>query len=315
VPTLLAQAEAALRHGDARQAVALLAQVVAVEPTAPGVLRQLDQAIAACDDPLAAVPLTTKTTYGTAAVRVYILGKRGRMPEAFALLTRLVVAEPGKAVIDYALPWLEAGCLSDAETRQAVLLFLSGLHRRFPDFIVASPASRAILQRWLPHVQKVRPMARDDQFLRAVLPAFLRKANLLDEAMVCAREMHGHAPDVYTAVGMANACRAKGDEQGWQEGCKEALRRDPGNIGVRLDLGDGLWERLDKCAEAERWYAEVVERQLEDPWALPSLLALRYLRGEKDARGRLEAFAAAHPTNERARVMVERVKTFSDGES
>jgi hypothetical protein len=143
VPTHLAQAEAALRRGDPAGAVSLLAQVVAVQPTAPGVARQLDQFIAACDDPLALVPLTANTFYGTAAIRAYVLGKRGFIPEGFALLRRLALAEPAKPVIDYALPWLDASCLSEAETREAVLLFFSGMRVGFPEIVVTDPAGGA----------------------------------------------------------------------------------------------------------------------------------------------------------------------------
>jgi tetratricopeptide (TPR) repeat protein len=158
-----------------------------------------------------------------------------------------------------------------------------------------------------------RPAARDDEILRTLLPMFLRKAGQLDDALACARESHAHAPDVNTAVVLANACRAKGDEKGWYDACLEALRLDPDNNGVRLDLGDGLWERLDRPAEAERWYAEVVQREPEHPWALPSLLALRYLRaGEVEVLDELEAFAAAQPTNARARAVVAWITAFSE---
>jgi tetratricopeptide (TPR) repeat protein len=312
VPTLLAQAEAALRRGDAAGAVSFLAQVVAVQPTAPGVARQLDQFIATCDDPLALVPLTANTSYGTAAIRAYALGKRGFIPEGFALLRRLARTDPAKPVIDYALPWLDAGCLSESETREAVLLFLNGMRMRFPEIVVTDPAGRAVLQRWLPHVQRFRQAARDDETLRNLLPTFLRKAGYLDDALACAREAYAHAPDLNTAVALANACRANGDENGWHEACLEALRLDPENNAVRLDLGDGLWERLDRPAEAERWYAEVLAREPEHPWALPSLLALRYLRaGEIEVLDKLEAFAAAQPTNARARAVVASITTFS----
>jgi tetratricopeptide (TPR) repeat protein len=73
----------------------------------------------------------------------------------------------------------------------------------------------------------------------------------------------------------------------------------------RLDLGD---RHLDagEFAEAIRWYQEALDREREHPWALPSLHAARHLQGDAAARTKLEAYAAAHPDNQRAASLVRR---------
>src|SRR5262249_43386481 len=125
------------------------------------------------------------------------------------------------------------------------------------------------------------------------------------------REDHDRAPSYQTAVGIAMICRAKNDVEGWQQANLEALRHNPDDASVRLDLGDGWWEWHGRPEEAERWYGEGIEREPEPPWAWPSLCALRYEKESDPAwRDKLEQYAAAHADNGRAVAMWDRITPY-----
>jgi hypothetical protein len=82
-------------------------------------------------------------------------------------------------------------------------------------------------------------------------------------------------------------------------------------VPTRLDLGDCFWEEQERLEETEHWYAVAVRLDPNEPWALPSLLAVRYLRtGNRQSRNQLEEYVEANPQNERAQVVLGRVTPF-----
>src|SRR5262249_47070846 len=120
----------------------------------PLVTGLLDELVAAAADPLALVP-SGPADYGTAAVHAYALGKAGRGDEAYGILRQLFQAAPANGIIDWALPWLEAGELANEQRAEAVTFFFVSAHYRFGNRKNLPPDATALAKRWLPHVREV----------------------------------------------------------------------------------------------------------------------------------------------------------------
>src|SRR5262245_49658590 len=116
----LRAAQAAVQERRHPAAVAHLARLLPQFPTHPLVTSLLDELVATAPDPLKLIP-SGAADYGTAAVHVYALGKCGLAADAFGILRQLDFATPANGIIDWALPWLDAGQLSDEQRGVAAM--------------------------------------------------------------------------------------------------------------------------------------------------------------------------------------------------
>jgi tetratricopeptide (TPR) repeat protein len=313
-PDLNAELDAARKAVGRRNCAAAIAHLVNVVPHAPAnpaVTAVLDDLVAAAPDPRQLVP-SGPASYGAAAVHAYALGKARQAAEAYQVLRQLVPANPGNGIIDWALPWLEAGALTAAQRAEAVsLFFASAQHRGFGNRPRLEPHEADLVRRWLPHVEAVlkgRPL--DDPVYSMFVP-LLRKTGRQEEAMRIVRARHAAAPSYESAVSLAATLRDGRDFAGWFTASQECLKFRPDDVATRLDLGDCFWEDQGKLEDAERWYADALRLQPDEPWAAPSLLPVRRLRTDETRwRDELEAYARAHPDNGRARVVLGRITPF-----
>jgi tetratricopeptide (TPR) repeat protein len=307
----LTAARTAVGARDHTNAVAHLANLVPHVPAHPVVMGVLDELVYTSPDPMQLVP-DGPANYGMAAIRAYALGRSGRFGEAYQILRQLAQANPGNAIIDWALPWLEAGALTERQRSEAVTLFLISANQRgFGGRPHLQPDEIAIVRRWLMYLQAVlASKSLDDPLYTAYIP-LLRKSGGQDEAMRIVRARYDHAPSYESAVSLAATLRDAKDFVSWYDACQKCLSFQPDDVHTRLDLGDCFWEAQGKLDEAERWYADAVRIQSDEPWAYPSVLAVRYLRtGEKSWRDELEDYAWANPGNDRARVVLGRLTPF-----
>jgi tetratricopeptide (TPR) repeat protein len=307
----LTAAHNAVAARDHTSSVTHLANVVPHAPTHTAVLTVLDELVNTAPDPLSLVP-GGPANYGLAAIHAYALGKVGRFGEAYQILRQLAQATPGNAIVDWALPWLEAGAFTEAQRSEAVMLFLVSANQRgFGGRPHLQPDEVAIVRRWLPYLQAVMASkSLADPLYTAYIP-LLRKAGRQDEAMKIVRDRYELAPSYEAAVSLAATLRDGKDFAGWLDASQKCLSFKPDDVPTRLDLGDCFWEEQGKLDEAERWYADAVRIQPAAPWAYPSVLAVRYLRtGESRCRDELEDYAWANPGNDRARVVLGRLTPF-----
>jgi hypothetical protein len=88
------QAKKALAEGRLRRATHHLATALETDPGRREWLTLLDRVIAEADDPLQLVPPERDLDPTDAAVRAYVLGKKGKVAEAIDLLLGAVGARP-----------------------------------------------------------------------------------------------------------------------------------------------------------------------------------------------------------------------------
>jgi tetratricopeptide (TPR) repeat protein len=307
----LAAAQAAVRARRHAAAVEHLAHLVPVVPTHPAVVAVLDDLVATAPDPLGLVKSGAALTFGQAAVHAYALGKAGRPAEAYQLLRQLVQQNPAGDLIDWALPWLDAGGLAPDARGDAAVRFIVSAHHRFSSPGALSPEATALIRRWLPHVRRHLASRPATDPLQGPYTILLRQAGELDEAVKVARARHAKGPCYESAVSLAANLRARRSFAEWYAACQECLRLRPNDVATRLDLGDCFWEEQLKLEEAEHWYGEALRLEADHAWARPSLLAVQYLRThEPRRRDELEDHVAAHPDNRRAYHALARITPF-----
>jgi tetratricopeptide (TPR) repeat protein len=300
-------AQALLAKGELVHGAFHLAGALVEEPLHPDCLELLDRYIASAPDPLELAPLKEGPEgnwLGIAALRALILGRIGRVPEAVALLVQVVMARPDKPYLDWAIDWLEqepaAGPRVD---RKALLSFFGFVLQRYPGTVITDPAKQDALGQLCRFAMQTIADPDPEMMLTYARVALVRKVGRLDQALAEAQRGYQKHGGYHMASSLATIYEGNGDQESWLKWQRIALEHDPENVPLRLDLGD-RYLNTGQFAEAVRWYQEALECEPEHPWALPSLYAARHLQGDVQWRTRLEAYAAAHPDNERAASLV-----------
>src|SRR5262245_27694348 len=306
----LRAAQTAIQNRQHPAAVVHLARLLPEFPTHPLVTGLLDELIDTAPDPHQLIP-PDGVDYGIGAVLTYLLGRLGRVTEAYNILRQLAHATPDNGIIDWALPWLDAGQLSDEQRAWAVPLFFVSANARFGIRKNVPPEAVAVVKRWLPHVRAVMAGKPYDDLIYTAYIICLRQADEMDEAIRVCIERHRLAGSYHSAVSLAATYREGKRFDEWFEAEQEMLRMEPNDIPTRLALGDCFWSEQGKLAEAEKWYVDALRLEPENAWAKPSLLAVRYLL-TKDPRSRteLEDYVDAQPDNNRAQDCLARVTPF-----
>jgi tetratricopeptide (TPR) repeat protein len=306
----LQAAQAAVRNRQPQTAFIHLARLMPQFPIHPLVTGLLNELLKITPDPLPFVP-DGPAEYGPVAVRAYTLGWLGKGAEAYALLQQLASATPGNGIIDWALPWLEGGLLTDARRAEAVARYFVSAHYRFGNRKELPPESQAVAKRWLPHARAAMAAKPFDDMLYTAHIILLRQVGEMDEAVHLCTERHRALGSYHSAVSLAATYREARQFEEWFAATQEILRIAPDDVPVRLDLGDCFWEEQKKLAEAEKWYADAVRLEPENAWARPSLLSVRYqLTNESRWRNELEDYAVTHPGDQRTEVCLGRITPF-----
>jgi tetratricopeptide (TPR) repeat protein len=304
-----ALAQTLLAKGDLVHGAFHLAGAVVEEPLHADWLELVDRYVAAAPDPLELAPLKEGPEgnwLGIVALRALILGKIGRVAEAVAVLVQVVMARPDKPYLDWAIDWLEREPAAGARVeRKALLSFFGFTLQRYPGTLITDPAKQEALERLCRFARQTIGDPDPEMMLTYARIALVRKLGRLDEALAEAERGYQRHGGYHLANALAMIYQGRGDQESWLKWQRIALEHDPENVPLRLDLGDRYLD-AGQFAEAARWYQEALEREPEHPWALPSLYAARHLEGDARSRGQLEAYAAAHPDNERAAALVRR---------
>jgi tetratricopeptide (TPR) repeat protein len=302
--------EAAAR-GQWAHSLTHLARALADDPANPQALALLERVLKSTRDPLRYVPLAREgeTPYQVVGLRAYIHAWCGQLDEAVSLIRQIYGAVPGTPFSPWLVEWLASPNSTGKVQPQTITTFTAVLIAKFRS---DSPgAVRELTEQLRPYlVRFCQAYPRENQ-LAGMTSILVRKlVGRVDEAMAIARAAYQACPGYWPAVALAGACRDKGDLPGAIQACRAALKHDPSDLHVRLDLGD-LLSNTWQIAEGLEFYRQVLDREPEHPWAFPSYLYYRHQLDPAGAWGdQLEQYATQHPQNERAAKLVEQLDPY-----
>ncbi len=271
------------RDGNPQHAIHHLAEALATDPTDPARLQLLDEILASVDvPPENLVDDSDRGYYAAEAMRAYALHRAGRTTEAIELLLAIARAKPDARFLEaWTLEWLE-----DEQTLQStpadLLGYLAGVVVvQYPEHNELRSQPRRWLERLVAVLNRFRAARTEDVHLRTWRAALLRKLGRFDEALAEATKLYQDQPGWQTAVAVANVERHRGDLERAVEEFQRALLHDPEDVSARNDIADLYLER-DDWPNALRWYEEVLEREKNHTWALPSAHFCRWKRTQDE---------------------------------
>jgi tetratricopeptide (TPR) repeat protein len=289
-------------EGNPQHALHHLAEAVADDPTDPARLELLDQILTASGaDPDQVLGENDRGYYATEALRAYALQRQAKTGEALELLLAIARAKSDAPFLEaWALDWLE-----DEEAWRTVdpdrIAYLAAIAViQYPEHRELRARPRTFLERLIALLDRVRAARAVDVAFRMWRTAVLRKLGRFEEAMKEANTIYQEQPQWQTAVAVANVHRHSGNLDEGIAWFKKAVEHDPTDVSARNDIADLYLER-DDYENALRWYDEVLQRQKDHPWALPSAhyCRLRLTNDEPWIRRLVELTNGPEP-NERA---------------
>lgn len=300
----LALARLALDDREVPHAAGHVANAIGRDPALRAAYATLDELAATTADPLSLVPEAGTLYAGTAAARSYLLARAGMVDEAFQLLCLLAKTEPGKP---WAYGWLAApGANSRGLGRQlrpapagaAILQMALGLP---PDV----PADMA--QALTPFLEAARGVADRGAEAVAILPALsalARRLGAVDEAIDWCERAEKANGSAMAAVMLGYALRTAGRLQEAYRAYQRALRREPGNNDLRVDIAE-LLAGQGKLAKGIGVLDEALAQEPDHPKAFPAACHMRYAAtGDIAHLVRLADWWRQHPEHGYAEAML-----------
>jgi len=288
----LAIAREALGAGDYGHCAHHLANAIVEAPESLEVDDMVVRLHAGAPDPMKLVELGDGVYVGRALLRSRFLECRGRLGEAAELLLRAHAAVPHAdhlRRIGRLLERPEAFNEDELEPLAAVLY----------------PYCAELSTILVPFVESLRKRTKIGVQLGSVLARCLRIVGRLEEAVQVSRELAAREPGVLAFISLGSAEKDAGHDQEAVEAFRRLLDFDPDNVPVRLDIGDIEMKR-GNFAVAERFYAEALEREPENDWALPSRLFAAWRHsGDEDVVQRLLELARESAPRSRARALAD----------
>ncbi|MGE0708234.1 MAG: tetratricopeptide repeat protein [Planctomycetota bacterium] len=262
----LASARELLGEGELEHAMQHLVGAVGELPDDPEVLGLVDELASAWEgDPLELVPLEGGAYFGAVAVHAHLLARAGRFDDAVSLLCQVIAVRPDRPFVAWLETWLG----------------LPGVLERVDPERLASSCERCLMSlrhraeledhraRLLTLARAARVHHPDDALLGYFLAVNLRRAGQVEEAEALAREACARTPSYFSHVALAGSLRERGDLEGAIDSFEAALRHEPDDLSVRLDVGD-LRLELGQLEPALAAYEQVTAREPGHPWAAPS---------------------------------------------
>jgi len=147
-------------------------------------------------------------------------------------------------------------------------------------------------------------------FLAGITSTVFRKLGQHKRALELADKAYSLQPGDMTAIFQAGAYRALGDVDNAVATFQKALQHNPSRYHIKLDIGDLLCDE-GKIKEGLQYYDNVLKVEPQQSWAYPSALYYRFALDENSKwQQELEAYAAAHPENNRATHMLRLFELF-----
>jgi tetratricopeptide (TPR) repeat protein len=293
----LAIARASLASGEVHHAARHLAAALASDPLHPEYLDTAEALLLEGPENAAGLlPLEDGAGwFGDVALHAWLLARTGNGTSALSLLLQVAAVKPEVPYLVWARNWLASpDFVRDVEP----LSVATAAEQLLRQVDLSTHASLA--ETVLDVLARLRAVHGDSGPLMMVNARVARAARRFQEALDIALAYEREHPDWMAAVAVANGYRYLGDLPAAVASFRRALERDPKDLSARLDIGDLLWEG-GREAEALAAYEEVLAREPEHPWALPSALLLRaQVTGKLDAVQRFLGYVEAHPDNKRA---------------
>jgi len=298
-----------LETGNLEHGARHLAALISFDPGNREWLELLEEYLRrAGDDESRLYPIKEKRYFAEEAVRAYAWARKGNRNDALALLVQVVEAKPDSVYLEeWGLDWLEAdGALAGIEALTLKRILAEAVNR-YPERRWLRPCERRKLERFAEVAGRApAPMRASAQF-QMLHAGLLRKLGRLDEALSVARDRSAVPAGWHSNVSEGLVLRARGDYEAAAGAFERALSFDAEDLAARLEAADGylthrVWDK------AQAWYAQVLQRQPDHPWAIPSALFCQWkISGDEPKRKRLVQMARKIPPNKRAEQLM-RVK-------
>jgi tetratricopeptide (TPR) repeat protein len=267
----IALARLALDAADPACAAAHVAAALGEDPTLPDayeMLRILDAEPPRARDYF---PLYDGVAPGGVAARSYLAARAGHFNEALDLLAIVAAMAPTKTWT--AAGWLDLpGIAEQVEPATAAESLLSlALH-------LDEPVDPALLPVLAPYLEFGRRLveAHDHRVdVLAPLSGLARRLGATDEAMQWCERAERTSPSARTAIMLGYAYRAAGRSDDMFAIWRTAIRREPTNVDIHVDLAEHL-DRARRPAEALQWLDRAVAVDPTHHKALPAACELRY---------------------------------------
>jgi tetratricopeptide (TPR) repeat protein len=292
----LALARLALDAGEFSHAAAHTGNAIASDPSFRPAYDVVDELASLVTDADTLFPLDGIRIFaGAVAARSYLAARAGKLDNAFDLLCRLAEGEPGK-------PWT-AGWLAVPDTSMRELAGRMNLNRAvacmrrlslsLPDPVDPQPAEA--LRAFLDLARVVVTTHPEPAKALTPLSGLARRLGEHKEAIAWCERAEAIAPSSLTAIMLGYALRSSGRLEESHKAWLTALRRDPGNVNLRVDIAEQL-ARRGRLDEGIGWLDEALKLEPEHPKAFPSACQMRYEKDDDVAHlVRLADWWRAHP--------------------
>lgn len=292
-------ARSAFNSGHLPHAIFHLGCALSANPNNREWLAFLDNILAATPKPLELIPSEERTYFATAAIKAYILAKLGEYNQAIALLCQVMRAISNLSYLPWIADWLSNPSVVALIETDIAIAALSTIAAHFSDRIDDEIAASHI-EGLLPAMEQLRQAYPEEQFLQFFYISVLRKLGKLDRAFELAESNYKASPNWHAAVGLALVHREKGELPEAIASYQNAIKHDPQELSVYLDIADLLCQTGD-LETGISYYQQVLDRQPNHPWALPHYYFYRFFIDYDDAwNQKLQEYAAVNPDNQPA---------------
>ena len=287
----IALARLALDAADPACAAAHVAAALGEDPTLPDVYEMLR--ILDAEPPRARdyFPVNDGVAPGVVAARSYLAARAGHFNEALDLLAIVAAAVPAKTWT--AGGWLDLPGIAEQVNPAAAAESLLSLALHLDE-----PVDPALLPVLAPYLEFGRRLVEaHDQRVEVLAPlsGLARRLGATGEAIRWCERAERMSPSARTAIMLGYAYRSAGRVDDMFAIWRAAVRREPSNVDIQVDLAEHL-DRAGRPNEALEWLDRAVAVDPAHHKALPSACELRY-RSDRDVAHliRLVDHWRAHP--------------------
>jgi tetratricopeptide (TPR) repeat protein len=271
----LALARLALDDGELPHAAEHVANAIGRDPTLRAAYATLDELADAAADALALVPVDGTPHAGAVAARSYLMARAGQLDGAFHLLCRVAEVQPDTP---WAAGWLAAPGADSRDLGRQLNPEHAGTSVMRLALGLPAPVPGDTVKALTPFLEAARGVADGGPAAVTALPSLsglARRMGAVDEAIDWCERAERADGSAFAAIMLGYALRNAGRKQAAYEAWQRALRREPGNVNLRVDIAELLADR-GELAAGIRVLDEALAMAPEHPKAFPSSCQMRY---------------------------------------
>lgn len=266
-----------LRRGeDLAHGVHHLVEVLAAAPAHPPFLALVEAYDRASGGIEALLPArdSGQLYYANEALRALAWMKQGRLADGVDLLIQVARAKPDVHYLDaWVLDRLVRGIAPLGPELGAHLI--TSVLMSFPEYEEMTARRVVAARKW---ARLAIRFGRESQLPRETAPVadmmisgLCRKAGLYEEGLALLEEAIRSRPSWHAHTARALLLRRAGDLAAAQKSFEHAIAIEPHNDAAYLEAGDMFFEN-ERWTDARSYYEQVLQRNPDHPWALPSAL-------------------------------------------